>query len=326
MQQLRRISDKGTTLVTAQGRRVTVCICLVLYVFALVVRWWGLPEQAHEMYGDEAQILIEGRKYVQGVYSTPFMIDSLALSAFYDWMLSLPLRLTNSMDITVARAYTGAFAALSTPLLYLTARELGYPWRLGLVAAISLATTFWNVHWSRLALPNIMPVAASSVAILLLVMAVRRYNPLLAALAGVALGWTIDSHLAGAVVGPILVGWLGLLVALYSRWWRSYLARSTSRLIRNTPRLSLPGRAQGGRSLPTFTSSQERLWVPGLLVVGIAFGITAFLASWPVMRLYFSPGNALSGHAAQRYVLSPENRLAFAAAHPNIGSSVPGLL
>src|SRR5919198_128083 len=146
------------------------------------------------MWGDEAQLMIEARKFIQGVYTNPFIVDHLALPALYDYLLSFPLRLVGRMDVTVARGFSGFLGALSVPLLYLTARELGYSRRVGLVAGIALATTFWDVSFSRLVLQNIMAATAASVTILCMVMAVRRSNVILAALAGVGLAWAFNAY------------------------------------------------------------------------------------------------------------------------------------
>src|SRR5919202_6454035 len=76
----------------------TVSIALGLFILALAVRWWGLPAQDRAMWGDEAQLLIEARKFIQGVYTTPFIVDHLSLPALYEYLLSFPLRLASSVD------------------------------------------------------------------------------------------------------------------------------------------------------------------------------------------------------------------------------------
>lgn len=315
----------------SRRRRVpwsTLAITLGLFVLALAVRWWGLAGQARAMWGDEAQLMIEARKFIQGVYTTPFIVDRLGLSALYEYILSFPLRLAGHMDVTVARGVSGALGALSVPLLYLTARELGYSWRVGLVAAVGLATTFWDVSFSRLVLPNIMATSATSVAVLLLVLAVRRANLLLAALSGVALAADCYAHLSGMIVVPLVAGWLALLIAVYSRWWRRTPKDTTAPFSEHaSPGATRRLRPRLRRApLLDLDSDEARPRMGAMLTVAVVCGLAALLCAWPLLQLYFSVGSALAGHAGERFILSAGNRAAFAALHPEIGSSLPGLL
>jgi Dolichyl-phosphate-mannose-protein mannosyltransferase len=288
------------------------------------------------MYGDEAQVMGEARKFIQGVYTSPFMVDALRLSALYDYLVSFPLRLTGSMDVTVARGFSGVVGALSMPMLYLTAAELGYPRRVGVVAGVALATTFWDVHWSRLALPHIMTAGAGSVAVLCTVMAVRRSNLVMALLAGAALAWTVDSFLSGVPVTLVIGGWLALLLGVYSGWWRQNSDGATPdggehappRAAPAVPRrkLALRGSARARPALLDLNSPRTRPRIPGVLAVGAVLGVAALIGVWPLVELYISPGSALSGHVAARYILAAVNRAAFASTHPDVGSGLMSIL
>jgi len=317
---------------TARGALTAWGTCISLFIFAVAVRWWGLPGMNMEMWGDEAQLMQEAGKFIDGVYTTPFLIDHLRLPAFYEFVMSFPLRLSG-MDVTVARGYSGVLGALSAPLLYLTARELGYSRRVGIVAGLALATTFWDMLFSRFVLPNIMAASAGSVAVLLLVLAVRRSNVVWAALAGVGVAYALNAHLSGFFVPPLVATWLFVLLIVYSRWWRwRPRFRDRSRRIANSPAiplrrrlLTLVGRGDEATVLD-FNSPTARPQISRVLVVGIVLGVTALLVAWPLLQLYFGPGSSLNGHASDRFVLSADNRAAFAIGHPNIGSSLPGLL
>jgi Dolichyl-phosphate-mannose-protein mannosyltransferase len=317
----------------------TVSTAPGLFVLAVAVRWWGLPAQARAMWGDEAQLLIEARKFIQGVYTTPFIVDGLSLPALYEYVLSFPLRLAGSVDVTVARGVSGVLGALSTPLLYLTARELGYPRRVGFVAGVALATTFWDVSFSRLVLQNIMAATAASVTILCMVMAVRRSNVILAALAGLGLAWAFNAYLSGTMVGPLVAGWLGLLIVWHSHWWKRYVRRPARSLEAETERTSIAAVAVASHKHVTFAlpsgnrvhlldlnSTEARPWRMGVLAVAGVLGVTAVICAWPVLQLYLAPGSFLSAHMLERYILAPANRAAFAAAHPDIGSGTVGIL
>lgn len=326
-----------------------LAIALGLFILAVAVRWWGLPAQSRAMWGDEAQFMGEARKFIQGVYTSPFIIDLRGLPALYDFVLSFPLRLAGHMDVTVARGFDGVLGALSAPLLYLTARELGYARRVGVVAGVAVATTFWDVSFSRLVLPNIMAVAAASAAILLTAMAVRRSSPILAVLAGLAVAWTATAHLSGMVLAPVVAVWLALLVAGYSRWWQARHSAQPERQARpsthsgvNVPDASAVAdpldvqrtwrriiafwRGSGRGNWLDLNDATARLRLPTIVVVAVVLCISALVFAWPLLALYFAPDSALRAHAADRYILSAANRAAFAAMHPEIGSSLPGLL
>lgn len=321
--------------------RGEAAIPLGLFALAVAVRWWGLPAQARGMWGDEAQLMVEANKFIQGVYTSPFIIDHLSLPALYEYVMSVPLRVAGGTNVTAARAYSGVLGALSVPLLYATARELGYPRRVGFVAGVALATTFWDVNFSRLVLPNIMAVTATSATILLTAMAVRRSSLALAALAGLALAWAFNAHLSGMIISPLVAGWLALLLVGHSRWWerKANVAGAHPRHAPPAPASPtalglLAARrnwlARGRTTAPSppldLDRADARPRIRAVLAVGAVLAGSALVCAWPLLQLYFAPGSPLQGHAAERFVLSPENRAYFATAHPDIGSGVPGIL
>jgi len=315
---------------------MTAGLGLALFALAVAVRWWGLSKQTHQMWGDEAQFMSFARDFIQGVYTTPFEADGRGLPALYDLTLSLPLRLVGQMDVTVARAFDGLLGALSVPLLYLTALELGYPRRVGVVAAVSLATTFWDVSFSRLVLPNIMGVSATSVVVLFLVIAVRRSSLAAAVLSGIALAWACNAHLVGMMAVPLVVGWLLLLIGGYSRWWGNSLRVLGPREVAIRRGKGWPAgssrwltlRSGGrGRAVPLdLNSTGTRPVLSCVLVLAVALGVIALIAAWPLLQLYWGAGSAVQGHADSRFLFLPENRFAFVASHPDVGSGVFNIL
>jgi len=190
----------------------------LLLLLALAVRWWDLGGQSGAMWGDEARFMSMARSSGQGLYSSPFAVDYLALPAFFDFMLSLPLRVAGYTNLVVARGFIGLIGALGAPLLYQVARELGYPRRVGVVAGVVLATLHWDVMFSRMVLPNVTSATGSCALLLLLIMAVRRSSVVYAALAGVALAWTLNAHLSGTMLLPVMFVWLALMIVAHGRW------------------------------------------------------------------------------------------------------------
>lgn len=289
-------------------------LSLGLFVLAVGVRWWGLPSQVASVYGDEAQIMGEARAFIDGVYTSPFIVDKLFLPGLYDWLLSFALRAAGSMDITVARGFSGVLGALSAPLLYMTAIQLGYRRGVGLVAAVVLATTCWDVHFSRLVLQNIMATTSGSVTTLCAVLAVRRMNVVWAALAGVGLAWGAYAYLSGGMIAPVVGGWLLFLLITSRRRWRRLEGAD------GLPDRAVSSTDGSAERLLNMNAPHQRLWAPGLLVISGALIATAVVCAAPVLNLYLSSDSGLSGHVARRYILSPENRAAFAALHPDMGT------
>ena len=307
-------------------------IAAFLLALALAVRWWGLPAQAHQMDGDEARFMFDARRFIQGVYTSPFIVDWQALPGLYDFMLSFPLRIAGATNVTVARGFTGALAAIGAPLLYFTARELGYPRRVGIVAGIVMATTFWGVIFSRMVLPNVVPATATTATVLLLVMAVRRSNLLLAAAAGLALAWVFNAHVSGPMDLPVVFGWLALLVLRHGDLHRWFTLRSRRRVVRTPGNLDFPMTSgpevarSTGTACPDLDSADVRLKTSSVLAVTAVFLITALICLVPLIKLYLEPGSVLAAHSTKHFILNAENRAAFAALHPDIGTSIPGLL
>lgn len=315
-----RRTARGAVGGVAQRRDVliTIGLSLGLFAVALLARWWGLAGQSRAMYGDEAQLMVASRAFIQGSATTPFSVDALTLPALYDYLLSFPLRWAGSMDVTVARGFSGVLGALSVPLLYLTACELGYPRRVGVLAGVALATTFWDVHFSRLVLQNIMAASASSVVVLCTVLAVRRANLVWAALAGVALAWAFNAYLSGIMVAPLIGAWLAALALGYSRWWRR-------------PHLVPPAYDKGSTGHENDTpldlnSVRTRPRVPTIAAVSAVLCGVALLCAWPLLSLYLAPGSTLSAHMSARYIFTPAYRATFAAAHPTVGSGTWNML
>src|SRR4051794_27367249 len=67
---------------------------LGLTALAIVVRWWALDAYDSEMWGDEATLMIEARRFLTGGHSTPFINDSMSHPALFDFLLAQVFRVT----------------------------------------------------------------------------------------------------------------------------------------------------------------------------------------------------------------------------------------
>lgn len=301
-------------------RQVAPAAALALAVFglALLVRWWNLPAQNGSIYGDEAQLMIEARRFATGIYTNPFQPEQLGLPALYDFLLSLPLRLAGSTNVVAARAMSGLLGALCAPLLLITAAELGLKRRVGVVAAVVLATTFWDVQFSRLALQNIMATPAATVAILCLAAAIRRGSLLPAIGAGAGLAWAFNAYLSGSMVAVVAALWLALLLIGAATWWRG-------------PRI--PADRTGPWALPRPTSgradlSAEEAPLPinRLIAVAAVFALATLIFLSPLLPWLLDPNSALRQHMLRRYILTPYNRDLLVGRHPDLGGTASILL
>jgi len=126
-------------------------------------------------------------------------------------------------DRTWAVRLVSAFSGtLAVPLIYCLGRAL---WRgagqhsrwVGLLAAGSLAVSYWDVNFSRTAFRNIHLVAVSILAVWLLWRGAQQRSRRLIALSGVALGLSLYIYLAARVFPAVF---LGLALALVLIGWR----------------------------------------------------------------------------------------------------------
>ncbi len=302
---------------------------LLLFVLAVILRWWDLGAQSGALLGDEAQLMAEARKFGEGIYTGPFLIDHLGLPALYDYLISIPMRLTGNVDVTVARETTSLVAALGAPLVYVIARELGLSRLVGIMAGVAYSTSEWSLLFSRMVLQNIVTAPATAATVLLLVMAVRRGSLSLAALAGVGLAWAFNTYLCGTMVVPIVFGWLGLALLCASDW-RVQLRRLVGKYHANRPgdtRGDAPG-AEGATREGCHDLSDVQVQLSSLKLLGVTavFSAVSAVCLWPLLQLYTAPDSGLVSHATERLILTASNRASFASAHPEIGSSLAGLL
>ena len=280
------------------------------------------------MYGDEAQLMIEARRFATGAYTNPFNPDMLGLPSLYDFLLSLPLRFLGSTNVTAARAFSGLLGALGAPLVLLTARELGYRRRVGVVAAVALATTFWDIHFSRLALQNIMATTAATFTILCLVAAIRRAGMGPAACAGLGLAWAVNAYLSGSMVAVVAACWLAALVFGSLRWRRSASeagGEGAPATRRGMPAW-LPGGKGGQGALPDLNAPRPELATGDILGIGLVFALVALACLIPLLPWLLDPGSPLRLHMAERYILTAENRALAAGHHPDLHGSTIALL
>lgn len=59
---------------------------LGLTVFAVAIRWWALSHYDGEMWGDEATLMNEARRFLTGQYRGPFINDALGNPALFSFL------------------------------------------------------------------------------------------------------------------------------------------------------------------------------------------------------------------------------------------------
>lgn len=188
---------------------------VAILLLGFTVRSWNL-EQAVFMYVDEL-----GSVYTliaQHDVNTRLLVPSWEITGWsqvYAFVQSFGVE-TFGSNLTGLRAISVIVGLLTIPALYMLASEL-FDRRVGLLAALWLATFPPHIHFSRLGVPNIVDPLFGVLALGLLVRGWRRGKTRDYAFAGVMLGLTQYFYEAGRLMFPILA--VGLSLALIITAW-----------------------------------------------------------------------------------------------------------
>lgn len=225
------LSDTPTE--RASGFAPTLAL-LGLFVLALALRYYRLPELPYGLWRDEGRHALEAYKMLTDASYRPAYIPhgvdlpGLGLAPFAFAIKFLGIHAWTLRSIT---AFAGALAVL--PLYGLVRRLYGVP--AGLLAAALLACSHWGIAISRFSFPTIFDPLLQLTALWLLVVCFdwwRKARPNLALgglfLAGACLGLALQTYHTGRI-GLATAGLLTLLLALraWQQWRRWTLGVAT---------------------------------------------------------------------------------------------------
>lgn len=193
---------------------------LALAIFALLVRTVALEDVPYPFSFDEVSFAHRGAQLVstRAVSESPFEPDWLSHPRLFFLMIGLSTQVFGHTAFA-ARLPSAVFGALTVPAVYALGHAL-YGKRVGLVAAVYMAGFHLHVHFSRIALNNVIdPLwAVLGFAWLLRGLRGRRLSDF--ALAGVAFGMSQYFYAASRLIPILAAAFLILVSILHPEWLR----------------------------------------------------------------------------------------------------------
>ncbi|HET6316626.1 MAG TPA: glycosyltransferase family 39 protein, partial [Chloroflexota bacterium] len=216
---------------------VRAAIPLLLFLLALVPRIWNQADLPYGIWFDEADSVLQARRFVQDGRYTPIAdVFGRDASLFY-YLVGAVLQLVHDPVLAV-RGTAAVLGALNAPLVYLLGREL-WGWRLGVVAGVLLALSRWHVDISRLGMTAIQGAVFATLAFWLVARAVRTQRWTDAAWAGAALALGVHGYIAFRPL-PFVAIVLIAYAALQYRWRPRFLASRGGILVGAFALVALP--------------------------------------------------------------------------------------
>jgi hypothetical protein len=204
-----------------------IVILAGLFLVALLTRVWDLTKFPDNIYPDEIQTgtiatqsFIAPTGFAHSVFGTVW--GGIELPALWFWIVSVFLKVGGS-TLTMLRLPAALFGAATVLPLYGLIR--GTWGRFAAMAGTAiLAFSTSNVHYSRLALNNIVPQFFWAACFFLLLRGLKLRRPLDWALAGLLAGLSEYFYYATRLLPFILLMFIGYLLAVHWRYARQYLS------------------------------------------------------------------------------------------------------
>ncbi len=206
--------------------RTEVTIFVIICLAALFLRVWDLSAFPYNIYPDEIMTGEVAAQSFMGGRSTPIFSTvwgGIDLPALWFYLVSISMQLGNS-TLAAIRLPAALFGAATVMPLYFLLRD---HW--GRYAAIAgsalLAISASNIHYSRLALNNIVPQFFWAVCFLFLLRGVRTHKPIYLTLAGLMGGVSEHFYYGTRLLPFILFSFFAYMIVLrrktFARWLHS---------------------------------------------------------------------------------------------------------
>jgi len=173
-----------------------------LTIIALLARALFVDSIPHNFAGDEGEMGMMARDVLSGVVRDPFTTGWLSHPTLWFFMQSLALRVFGN-NVFGLRMLSVLIGTATVPALYIFSRPL-YGRPIALTAAALLAVYHMHIHFSRIALNNIVDPLLVLIAFAAFLHGYRNAAPLSFALAGVALGLAQHFYM-GARLAPLIL-------------------------------------------------------------------------------------------------------------------------
>jgi 4-amino-4-deoxy-L-arabinose transferase-like glycosyltransferase len=203
-----------------------MALLALLFVLALLSRVWKLTNFPDNIYPDEIMTgTVATQAYISPTGSPPSVFSTawsgIDLPALWFWIVAVFLKLGGN-SLSMLRLPAALFGALTVLPLYGLIRET---W--GRYAAIAgtaiMAFSTSNIHFSRLALNNIVPQFFWAACLFFLLRGLRSRRPLDWALAGLAAGLSEHFYYGTRLLPFILITFVAYLLVVHWRDARCYL-------------------------------------------------------------------------------------------------------
>jgi uncharacterized membrane protein len=191
------------------ARRDTVVLSL-LVLLALVLRTVDLAHIPLAMHNDEAAMAMEAVNVIEGSLSNPFAIGWYSHPTLWFYLVSFSLRLFGE-TLTGARLVSALVGTVGTATLYLMAR-LYFNRQVAVLATFLLTTYHFHIHFSRIALNNIVDPTLGALIFSCLFIAIRTRRVFWFGLSGVVLGLSLYFYMGTRLFILLALGLGGL-------WW-----------------------------------------------------------------------------------------------------------
>jgi len=200
-----------------EWRRRDGWILMSVLLVALVLRTFDLNHIPLAMHNDEAAMAMEGVHATEGSLQDPFAFGWYSHPALWFFLVSFSQRLFGE-TLAGVRLLSAGIGTLAIATTYLMARLL-FARRVAWMAVVLLATYHFHLHFSRVALNNVVDATLGPLLISCLVIAIRTRRAFFWGLAGVLLGLSLYFYM-GTRLFIALVVLLGViwLFSVRARW------------------------------------------------------------------------------------------------------------
>lgn len=205
-------------LIAQTGRRLRVhALLIAIFMIALGLRLWQLETQIH--------YLVDELNFIEGVVTLRDQPDVRLLTPFgvvttFTWAYPYVQAQTTALigsSFTALRLISAVFGALGIPALYLLGATV-FNRRIGLIAALLLATHPVHLHFSRLGLNNIADPLFGTLGLALAARGLKHGTMRDFAAAGACLGLTAYFYEGGRLLFTPLAALLLPCLWFYGLW------------------------------------------------------------------------------------------------------------
>lgn len=182
--------------------RWEILAVVALTIIALLARAMLVDSIPHNFAGDEGEMGMMARDVLSGVVRDPFVTGWLSHPTLWFFMQSLALRVFGN-NVFGLRMLSALIGTATVPALYFFSRPL-YGRPIALTAAALLAVYHMHIHFSRIALNNIVDPLLVVIAFAAFLHGYRNLAPFSFALSGVALGLAQHFYM-GARLAPLVL-------------------------------------------------------------------------------------------------------------------------